>query len=150
MKFLSTPPGVICREWKRRWRNRVFPWEILIILLAIAGFCCIMSQSLTPWVEPSPQKVSIPIVSLETNTHTKGWFVLWVGSIEGVESYYYMRDLGNNSYVREHVPCKGTIIKEKDSVKPNVTYYLWDSWSSPRNITITVPVGTVVQRFEIK
>jgi hypothetical protein len=97
---------------------------------------------------PPPQKFMCGIVSLHTATTPRGGFFLGCGSIEGVEHYYYMRDLGSGCYKRETLPVEKVILVESDKVKPNVSYYIEDGWYKS-GYKITVPVGTITQIYEV-
>ena len=98
----------------------------------------------------------LPIVSMRGQTEAEGQFFIGCGSIQGVEYYYAMRDLGNNSYRRMKVPSHKVIIIEGDS-PPHVKFI--DHATSKKwtfiEFEVTeyefhVPKGTVIKRFKIE
>jgi hypothetical protein len=81
------------------------------------------------------------------------------------EKYYFLLDLGQGRYQRGTSDTDSTMLRECDTEKPNLSYdvvevtvrgnYLWPQWATlsrerQRNCILTVPKGTVVQKFEVK
>lgn len=93
-----------------------------------------------------------PIASLDVSHGIDGFFVLGIGSISSMDKYVFMRDMGNNRYVRGSLE---TDVQLEESSEPpgivyDVTHYKGDPNDHIENKRIRVPFGTIVRRYQVE
>lgn len=107
-----------------------------------------------------------PIVSLRGTSEISGNFILGCGHIGTDEKYYFMYDLGNQTYRRGQIETSEGLIRETNAEKPNLSYDLtletndkcykwWPQWYVQEtrryeNFVLNVPPGTIIQKFEVQ
>ena len=107
-----------------------------------------------------------PIVSLRGASEISGNFVLGCGHIGTDEKYYFMYDLGNQTYRRGQINTWETLVRETAAEKPNFSYdetletnrkcyKWWPQWyvqetARNENFFLNVPPGTIIQKFEVQ
>ena len=128
-----------------------------IIAMAFSSFC---------EVKTLVRHNVCPIASLRGATELHGSFVLGCGNIGTDEKYYFMYDLGNHAFKRGTVETEGVVLIETAAEPPSLSYdtmmttnnrcYRWwpewfvaERWSR-ENLTLSVPPGTVIQKFEVR
>ena len=117
----------------------------------------------------SDQVMSDPIASLRTGNDYKlyGSFFLGCGTVQGYnqERYYFMYDLGNNTYQKGWVITDHTLLQESATLPPQFQYhhkvygntkgYFWwpkslrKTEERDENYKLIIPPHTVVQRFQV-
>jgi len=143
----------------------------LLYCLPVAFFGSILTLTVNmiypAFTEPVIEShVVRPIVSLRNNQTTNGSFILGCGSVGSYEQYYFMYDLGDGRYKRGNIGVHSTILREFDGEKPNISYdimmdgispklaFWWPKsltfeWRTYGNHVITIPKGTVIQKFVV-
>lgn len=142
-------------------------WSPLLAAVHLFVVTLMTSIVMICWEDfvPEGPKDFHPIASLRTSNEVQGAFFLGCGGIGTTEKYYFMYDLGNGNYQRDNVYTDRVVIHETNNEKPNLTYqrYViynarvgkwWPSkflFMDRRNLdyVLTVPKGTVIQRFEV-
>jgi len=129
------------------------------IFSAFVLFMCCMSSK---WTEINRENFSVPIFSLKTEKDISGSFFLGSGGFGSDEKYYYFCQDKRGGYYRGVQYAHNCFIFEKDSVPPQITWqkitYKCPSWIVPWTVTrrentpldLIVPIGTVIQKFEVK
>jgi hypothetical protein len=107
-----------------------------------------------------------PIVSLRGASEVSGDFFLGCGHIGADEKYYFIYDLGHQTYRRGEINTGESLIRETAGEKPNLSYdttletnrkcykwwpkwYVQETWRN-ENLTLNVPPGTIIQKFEVQ
>lgn len=170
--FIAITTAIITRtayrEYDGFW-DRVGLWFLLLILGALVNGLAVllMNIGIDMFSAARVEKhVVRPIVSLRTDKDHFGSFVLGCGSSGSYEQYYFMYDLGEGRYQRDTEGTHSTVLREFDGEKPNLAYdvminynpkmeFWWPrsltfSFRQRQNIVLTVPKGTLIQKFEVK
>lgn len=140
----------------------VFSAALYIVIGCIALFK--MSDKDTFIVQKT---IKAPIISLSTNSSIQGEFFLGCGTFGSEEKYIFMRDLGNQCYLRDNVSTSNTSVQESDE-SPVFSYdiatrkvdprwkYICPLWMTDNNQTVqinyklVVPRHTIIKTFTIK
>jgi hypothetical protein len=138
----------------------VFPVLVIGVLLTAIGSVINLTCA-------KPQVIAhrvYPIASLKSVESLSGRFFLGSGGFGSSESYYFMFDLGDGAFSRGSVSATSTIIQEDDAHRPSLAYDVirttcatrwWPEWATACSEyegthTLTVPTGTVTQRFSVQ
>lgn len=152
--------GLVDGFWSILWS----PLLATLCLFVITFMTTVVMGVYEDWIPEGP-KDHYPIASLRASNEIHGSFFLGCGGIGATEKYYFMYDLGNGHYRRDNVYTDQAVIHETDSEKPNLSYqrymvynsrigkwwpsYLLFKHRKNSNYVLTVPKGTVIQRFEV-
>lgn len=103
------------------------------------------------------KEYKIEICSLSDNLGVHGSFVLGCGVVESKITYVALLDYGNNKYKQILIQnSNNEIFIQEDSNLSNIGYVCWEGGAETgkyyyyaENVTIHVPVGTVIKDFNI-
>lgn len=108
------------------------PVGILMSMLGLLIVCLIFSGTIFNKDTVTVVKtVKTPIVSLTPQPGMSGSFFLGSGTIDSVNSYIFMKDLGDNKYLQGSYPT-GSIIIEESNETPSFTYDTVKLHTDPR------------------
>lgn len=156
--FVLAYLGYRFSDREERWSTAIGSFCFSVIF---AGVILALFTSFSDWAESERVRVSLPIFSLKTDEKLSGSFFLGIGQIKGEEKYYYFSKDSRGGFYKESKPTSNCFIFENDSVKPNIAWeiitYQCPSWVIPFSLNkklstkadITVPIGTIFQKFEV-
>lgn len=132
---------------------------------AFLSFMCIVFFSEVTSTEYSRTSHRDKIYSLRSQEQVSGSFVLGCGGFGTNEIYSFFRKKEDiNGYYRDTATASNTFIIESESEHPNIFWqkieYRANPWIIPARISLrryadtsyhlTVPTGTIIQKFEVR
>lgn len=135
------------------------------VFVLVAGIGLLIVVGVAGNIDDNPEieVITHELISIRNDSKTSGSFFLGSGYIDDVEYYFAFQKRDDGGLVRIQIPASRMPIYEDDEKTPSYQYSkyrhscpwwlgwgTWESLNRQKDAKVYVPVGTVIQKFELR